>query len=490
MPKLLIIDDEAGIRFSIQQVFESEGIQVLGAENAEEGLRLAAEESPDVILLDIRLGRRNGLELFNDLRNIDPKRLIIFITGHGTTDTAIEAMKLGAYDYLVKPLDAAQLQQVVSQAFAISRLMHVPAIVEEGERPEDRPDRLIGSGPAMQTVCKQIGRVAPQDVNVLILGESGTGKELVARAIYHHSRRNLAPFLAINCAAIPESLLESELFGHEKGAFTGADHRRIGKFEQCHGGTLLLDEIGDMAPRIQAKILRLLQEKRFERLGGSETIEVDVRVLAATNQDLDALIEQGRFRKDLYYRLRGVTIHLPPLRERREDIAELAYYFLFRFNRQLGTAVQSISSRALDLLERYRWHGNVRELQSVIREALIVSAGPTILRDFLPAELHKGANIEPEPEPEPAPLPDVDWQALPDVVDNALAEGKKDVYRRALEYFDRLVVSRAMRHAGGHQNHAAELLGISRVTLRAKLRHMQLGVEKVLTSRERETDRE
>ena len=223
--------------------------------------------------------------------------------------------------------------------------MHVPTIVEEGDRPEDLPDRLVGSGAAMQTVCKQIGRVAPQDVNVLILGESGTGKELVARAIYHHSRRNQAPFLAINCAAIPESLLESELFGHERGAFTGAERRRIGKFEQCHGGTLFLDEIGDMAPGTQAKILRLLQEGSFERVGGSEAIAADVRVIAATNQDLDALIEQGRFRKDLYYRLRGVTIHLPPLRERREDIAELAHYFLFRYNRQLGTAVQSISPR-------------------------------------------------------------------------------------------------------------------------------------------------
>ena len=270
MPKLLVIDDEAIIRFSIVQVFASDNIQILGAETAEEGLRLAEEESPDVVLLDIRLGNRSGLDVFHDLRRLNPKSVIIFMTGHGTTDTAIEAMKLGAYDYLVKPLDADQLEQVVHQAIAISRLMNVPTIVEEGDRPEDRPDRLIGSGAAMQTVCKQIGRVAPQDVNVLILGESGTGKELVARAIYHHSRRQQSPFLAINCAAIPESLLESELFGHERGAFTGAERRRIGKFEQSHGGTLLLDEIGDMAPGTQAKILRLLQEKSFERLGGSE----------------------------------------------------------------------------------------------------------------------------------------------------------------------------------------------------------------------------
>ena len=272
MPTVLVIDDEAVIRFSIRRVLATSGVEVLEADSAEEGLRLAGECWPDVILLDIRLRDRSGLDVFHDLRRLDPKSLIIFITGQGTTDTAIEAMKLGAFDYLGKPLDAELLRKTVAQAMDISRLMHVPAIVEEGTRHEDRPDRLIGSGLAMQIVCKQIGRVAAQDVNVMILGESGTGKELVARAIYHHSLRNQAPFLAINCAAIPESLLESELFGYEKGAFTGAEHRRIGKFEQAHGGTLLLDEIGDMASHTQAKILRLLQERSFERLGGSESL--------------------------------------------------------------------------------------------------------------------------------------------------------------------------------------------------------------------------
>ncbi len=484
MPKLLIIDDEPGIRFSIEQVFDSGSVQVFSADCAEEGLRLAAEESPDVILLDIKLGDRSGLELFHDLRGIDPKCLIVFVTGHGSTETAIEAMKLGAYDYLVKPLDADQLQQVVEQAFAISHLMHVPAIVEEADRPEGKPDRLIGSGPAMQIVCKQIGRVAPQDVNVLILGESGTGKELVARAIYHHSQRNRAPFLAINCAAIPEPLLESELFGHERGAFTGADRRRIGKFEQSHGGTLLLDEVGDMSPRTQAKILRLLQEGRFERLGGSEPISVDVRVLAATNQDLETLLENGRFRKDLYYRLRGVTMHLPPLRERGEDIPELAHYFLFRFNRQLGTTVQSISPEALELLEAYDWPGNVRELQSSIREALIVSAGQTILPEFLPAELHREKGSDGDDDYEADALLHVDWQALPEFVEAAIVDDEPDLYRRALERFDRLLVTRAMQRAEGKQKRAAEILGLSRVTLRAKLRNLDVAVTKVLTARQ------
>lgn len=489
MPKILVIDDEPGIIFSIEQVFAGKDIEVLGAESGEAGLRLAAEESPDVILLDIRLGDRSGLDVFREIRRLDPKSLVVFITGHGTADTAIEAIKSGAYDYLVKPLDVDQLHQVVDQACAISRMMHIPTIVEVAGRLEDRPQRLIGSGAAMQTVFKQIGRVAPQDVNVLILGESGTGKELVARAIYHHSRRNQAPFVAINCAAIPEALLESELFGHERGAFTGADRRRIGKFEQSHGGTLLLDEIGDMAPGTQAKILRLLQEGSFERLGGSEAIKADVRVIAATNQDLDCLIENGRFRMDLYYRLRGVTIRLPPLREHPEDIAELAHYFLFRYNHQLGTAVQSISNEALELLERHHWPGNVRELQSVIRESLIASAGPTVIPEFLPAELHRDEITESEPETEVSPMPDVDWRSLSDFVESAASAGEKDIYRRALERFDRLIVSAVMRQAGGQQNRAAEILGISRVTLRSKLRHMQLAIEKVLLPRETEEPR-
>jgi two-component system, NtrC family, nitrogen regulation response regulator GlnG len=484
MAKLLVIDDESSIRFSIDQVFAEESVDVLGAETAAEGLQLAAEESPDVILLDIRLGDQSGLDVFHDLRRIDPKFLIIFITGHGTTDTAIETMKLGAYDYLVKPFDADQLKQVVTQALAISRLMHVPTILEEGDRPEDRPDRLIGSGAAMQTVCKQIGRVAPQEVNVLVLGESGTGKELVARAIYHHSHRNQEAFLAINCAAIPESLLESELFGHERGAFTGADRRRIGKFEQAHGGTLLLDEIGDMAPHTQAKILRLLQEGTFERIGGSESLSANVRIIAATNQNLDALIQQGKFRNDLYHRLRGVTIHLPPLRDRQEDIAELAHYFLFRFNKQLGTAVQSISPEALELLEKYAWPGNVRELQNIIRESLIASAGPTLLADFLPSELHQADAAESDADLASSPMPAMAWDTLPEFVKAAVAKGDTDVYRRALEQFDRLIISYILMHTCGQQNRAAEILGLSRVTLRAKLRHMKLAVEKTLLSRE------
>lgn len=472
MESLLVIDDEVGICQAIQSVLESDSLRVLVASTAADGLQLLRDEAPHVVLLDIRLGMLSGLDLFQQIHEIDPKVLVVFITGHGTADTAIEAMKIGAFDYLVKPLDFDQLQQIVEQGLKIGRLMHAAAAIDDANTADETSDRLVGNGPAMQLICKQIGRVAPQQVNVLILGESGTGKELVARAIYHHSRRNQAPFLAINCAAIPETLLESELFGHEQGAFTGADRRRIGKFEQCHHGTLFLDEVGDMPLATQAKMLRLLQDGQFQRVGGNETLTVDVRIVAATNQNLEAMIEDGRFRRDLYYRLRGVTLNLPPLRNRLDDIPELAHYFLFRFNRQLGTAVQSISQEALDRLQAYRWPGNIRELQSVIREALIISAGPTLLPEFLSVDATNDSLSDPEPSENLISVSHDAWRAVGDFVEQAIAEDTTDVYRRSLLKFDRLLISLALKRSGGLQSRAAELLGLSRPTLRAKIRSM------------------
>lgn len=479
MRTLLLIDDEPNIHFTAAQVFGDQPIRLLSAHTGHDAVELVKEERPEVALLDIRLGQESGLDLFDEIRRIDPKLLVIFITGHGTADTAIEAMKLGAFEYLVKPLDFTRLREVVAQAFEISRLMRVPAVVEEANALES-PEQLIGSGPAMQLVFKQIGRVAPQDVNVLILGESGTGKELVARALYHHSRRSDKTFLAINCGAITESLLESELFGHERGAFTGAERRRVGKFEQCHGGTLFLDEAGDMPQSTQVKLLRLLQEGTFERVGGNETVRVDVRIIAATNQNLETQMDQGRFRRDLYYRLKGVTIHLPPLRERSDDIAELAHYFLFRLNRQLGTSVQSIAPDALELLQRHPWPGNIRELQSSLREALITSAGSVLLPQFLTQEL----NSPPADDVESIPLVSVsddDWSRLGKCVESLLANAESDLYRRAIEQFDSQLLARALSIVGGHQANAAALLGISRPTLRAKLRVLGMTVEKIVS---------
>jgi DNA-binding NtrC family response regulator len=472
MEKLLIIDDEAGIRSTIQSILESDDLQIFVAADADEGLAIMKKECPQIVLLDIRLGETSGLDLFAEIRSINPRALIVFITGHGTTDTAIETMKLGAFDYLVKPLDLDQLSATVDQARRICRQMYAPAAIDTLMAEESGSDRLIGSGTAMQSVCKQIGRIAPQDVNVLILGESGTGKELIARAIYQHSRRVQAPFLAINCAAIPETLLESELFGHEKGAFTGADLRRIGKFEQCHRGTIFLDEVGDMPLATQARILRLLQNGQFQRVGGNETLTVDVRVIAATHQNMDAMIADGRFRQDLFYRLRGVTIQLPPLRERLEDLPELAHYLMFRFNHQLGTSVQSISAEALEKLQSHRWPGNVRELQSVLREALIVSTGPTLLPEFLPLEARTDSSDDTAPESSFEPTGD-GWQKLGRYVDQLLTEDQTDVYRKAILRFDQLILAEAMNHCSGLQSRASEQLGLSRPTLRSKLRNIR-----------------
>lgn len=470
MPNLLVVDDEPAIRFSLEQLFDGEEYTVRTAASQAEALAAMTDDPPDVVLLDVRLGGDDGLETFARLRSLDPKCLVIFITGHGTSETAIEAMKRGAFDYLVKPLDAVQVQQVVRQACEIRRLMNTPAIVELRASSTDGPDLIIGGGSAMRSVFKQIGRVAGQDVNALILGESGTGKELVARALYQHSRRSDKPFLAINCAALSETLLESELFGHEKGAFTGADRKRIGKFEQADGGTIFLDEVGDMAPATQAKMLRLLQDGSFERVGGNETLRADVRIISATNRNLQAMIAAGAFRLDLFYRLRGVSISLPALRERKEDVPELAHYFLFRFNAQLGTSVTSIAEETLERLVAYSWPGNVRELQSVIREALLRSAGPALLPDFLPETIGCIDDDSKAVAHEPAPVGVASWEALGAQVEAEISAGRPGVYRRALEQFDRLLTAAAVARSGGNQAAAAELLGLSRPTLRTKLR--------------------
>jgi two-component system nitrogen regulation response regulator GlnG len=335
----------------------------------------------------VRLPDLSGLEVYQRLREMDARIPVVFITASTTADTAIEAMRQGAYDYLFKPLDLQQLWAVVGQALELGRLIQEPVAVPEAPPGEDHGDAIIGSCPAMREVYKAIGRVADQNVIVLITGESGTGKELVARAVYQHSARAKAPFLAINCAAIPENLLESELFGHEKGAFTGADRRRIGKFEQVSGGTLFLDEIGDMPQATQGKILRLLQDQTFERVGGNETIRTDVLLIAATHRDLKAWFEEGKFRPDLYYRLSVFTIHLPPLRERGDDLPLLVRHYLRRFSRELGRDLHEITPEALERLRRHSWPGNIRELQSVLKQALLQATGNVLIPGFLPESL-------------------------------------------------------------------------------------------------------
>src|SRR3989449_222992 len=327
MDKVLLIDDEADVQYSFRRIFDSPQIEVATANSGEEGISLVPKVKPDLVIMDIRMGGMSGLETLRRLRESYPKLLVIMMTAYGTTQTAIEAMKLGAYDYLLKPFDVPRLKEIVTTALKAARDMKQVVSYQPLLESEDYDVGIVGRSQAMQNVFKLIGQVSSSDATVLITGESGTGKELVARAIYHHGRRAEQPFLAINCAAIPEQLLESELFGHEKGAFTGAMERRIGKFEQCDKGTIFLDEIGDMSLATQTRILRVLQSGTFERVGGNQPIKVDVRIVAATNKPLEQAVAAREFREDLFYRLNVVRIQLPPLRERPEDIRLLGNYF-------------------------------------------------------------------------------------------------------------------------------------------------------------------
>jgi two-component system nitrogen regulation response regulator GlnG len=466
MQTLLIIDDEPNLLYSLQAGLETEELTVATAKTAKQGLALIPKVSPDAVIVDVRLPDMSGLELFEKIKALDPRLPVVVITAFAATETAIEAMKRGAFEYMLKPVDLHHLREVVDRALALRRMQSVPAVFDEGPV-EGAADQIVGRSPVMQEVYKAIGRVAPQDVTVLVLGESGTGKELVARAIYQHSKRADKPFVAINCAAIPDSLLESELFGHEKGAFTGADRQRVGKFEQANGGTVFLDEIGDMAPATQAKVLRILQEQSFERVGGRETITTDVRVIAATNRKLDELVAAEKFRSDLLYRLNGVTITLPPLRERKEDITLLAEHFIRLCNRKLEKNVTSIAPDALRLLDAHDWPGNVRELQNVIRYAVIQAIGDVLTAECLPASI-RGGTAAPVGS---AAVPPLDVVRL---VRDLLATGTPDIYRAVISEVDRAVLSEVLRHVHNNQVHASEMLGISRTTLRAKLQSLKM----------------
>jgi two-component system nitrogen regulation response regulator GlnG len=463
---LLIDDDPVLIPEQVRQAFPAPRSRVEVAGTGAEGLDRVRAEPPDVILLDLRLPDQSGLEVYQHIRQIDARIPVIFVTLAKAADAAIEAMKQGAYDYLFKPLDLHQLRRVVGEALEVARRMREPAVLAETASDADGDGVIVGSCPAMREVYKAIGRVAAQDVPVLIAGETGTGKELVARAIYQHGLRAKAPFLALNCAAIPEQLLESELFGHEKGAFTGADRRRIGKFEQVSGGTLFLDEIGDMPLALQAKILRLLQEQAFERVGGNETVRTDVRLIAATHRDLKVEAEGGRFRPDLYYRLNVFAIHLPPLRERGDDLPMLVQHYLRRFSRELGREVREITREALERLRGYSWPGNIRELQSVLKQALLQASGTVLLPAFLPELPGETPAVSP-------PEKDFDLDAF---IRQRLEPDTCDLYAETHRQLDRLLLPLVLEYTQGNQHQAARLLGIARQTLRQKLRELGLHI--------------
>jgi DNA-binding NtrC family response regulator len=479
MGQLLLVDDNPDLILAqMNHVFGASihGIDV--ARTGDEGIRRVIERAPDVVLLDLRLPDLSGLEVYERIRAIDARIPVLFITAATDAHYAIEAMKQGAYDYLIKPLDTQHLRRVVGQALELSRLSHEPAVVTDTLPEEAHGDAIIGCCPAMLEIFKAIGRVAAQDVTVLITGESGTGKELVARAIYQHGARAKGPFLAINCAAIPENLLESELFGHEKGSFTGAERRRIGKFEQCSGGTLFLDEVGDMPLATQGKVLRLLQNQSFERVGGNETIQTDVRLIAATNRDLEEAAAQGKYRPDLYYRLSVFTIHLPPLRERGDDLPTLVRHYVRRFNRELGREVRELTPEAMDLLRSYSWPGNIRELQSVLKQVLLRATGPVVTAESLPAPVSVHA-VQPRTDAI-APVSDCGRSAIESFLRQELQGCGEGLYQHVHRQVDQKLLPLVLQSTGGNQLRAAQLLGITRRTLRLRLRELGLAVTKTI----------
>jgi len=471
MSKLLLIDDEADVQYSFRRIFNSPEIELTTASSGEEGLSLIPKLMPDLVLMDIRMGGINGLETLRRIRQLDTKLLVILMTAYGTTATAIEAMKLGAYDYLLKPFDVPKLKEIVANALKAARDMKLVVSYQPLLESEDYELGIVGRSEAMQQVFKLLGQVAASDATTLVTGESGTGKELVARAIYHHSHRAAQPFLAVNCAAIPEQLLESELFGHERGAFTGATVQRIGKFEQCHKGTLFLDEIGDMTPPTQTKILRVLQSGTFERVGGNQLIKVDVRVVAATNKPLEQAVAARQFREDLFYRLNVVRIHIPPLRERREDIPLLVNYFLKTIARDQARAPKGIAAAAVKALEKYHWPGNVRELENVIRRAHVIAKSEAILPADLPGEITGQSATTNVVSTMPGEGAATDAATL---ARQLFQIARRDPKLKVLPAVERELVIQALKETDNNQVHAAKLLGITRATLRKRIEKFKI----------------
>ncbi len=470
MSRILVVDDEANVLSAFQDLLGSGGHEVATARRAETALELLAAEPFDLVVMDVCLSGMDGLEALRRIKQRQSRLPVIVMTAHGTMGTAIEATKSGAFDYHLKPFNPAEMLSTIEKALEGARLTQSQVVLDPDASEDISGDAIIGRSPGMQKVYKAIGRVAATDATVLIRGESGTGKELVARAVHQHSRRSNRPLVVVNCAAIPDTLLESELFGFERGAFTGAAARKIGRFEQATGGTMFLDEIGDVSLAIQAKILRLLQQRSFERLGGSETLQVDVRVLAATNRNLEKAIAAGTFREDLYHRLDVVTIQVPPLRERQEDIPRLIEYFLTRYARELEIDKPPVSPDALRLLREFPWPGNVRQLEHCIHRALIFTRGHAIQAADLPLE--QDTDVLHDSSQNSGAL------QLADFVRRYLGTYIGDrAFEKFMEQAEQLLISEALRRAGGNQTHAARLLGLPRPTLHAKMQKHKLRSE-------------
>jgi nitrogen regulation protein NR(I) len=461
---ILIIDDEPNIHYSFQKILPSE-YTLLSAKRAEEGIEKLRKEIPDVVVMDIRLPGMDGLDALKAMREIDSRIPVIMMTAFGTVNTAITAMKFGAYEYFLKPFDVTKMRSIIQKALETSDLMRRQVYVAGDTTAFENGtgDAIVGSSEAMQAVYKLIGQVAEQDVTVLIWGESGTGKELIARAIYHHSKRSDRPFLEVNCAALPENLLESEIFGYEKGAFTGAYERRIGKFEQVHKGTLFLDEIGEMSLATQAKILRVIQYGEFNRVGGKEIIHTDVRLIVATNHNLEESIRKGSFREDLYYRLNVINIYLPPLRERRDDIPALVYYFIAKYSKDSGKNIKGINEQALNLLTRFTWPGNIRQLENCIRRAVVLTKGFTIMPEDL--------ELDDKIEHQIISTQEDDNLALDRILTHIMNGTSK---MKLWSTVEKMLITKALQKTRGNQVRAAQLLGIHRNTLRNRMEKYDL----------------
>jgi two-component system nitrogen regulation response regulator GlnG len=461
--RILIADDEDSLRWVLEKGLAQAGYEIKAVKDGDSAVRAVEGEPFDLIFLDIKMPGIDGLTALARIRQIRADAQVVMITAHGTMDTAIQAMQKGAYDYLAKPFDLDEAVLLAERALTATRLTQEVVRLRSGLREVWEFGSLVGRHPRMQEVYKTIGRIASTDVTVLLRGDSGTGKELVARAIHHYSRRAGRPFIAVSCAAIPGTLLESELFGHERGAFTDAKERRLGKLELAHGGTFYLDEVGDMPADLQTKLLRALQERTIERVGGNESIQIDVRVLAATNRDLEALMKEGKFREDLYYRLNVVTLNLPPLRERRRDIPLLVEHFLAKHSAELGE--RGVAPEALDRLVGHDWPGNVRELENVIQRAIVMATNGVILPEHLPiGPVSAAASVAVD-----ASLEELVERKLLECVRGLRTHASANLYDLMIGLVEKPLLRAVLRETRGNQVRAAQILGINRNTLRKKL---------------------
>jgi two-component system nitrogen regulation response regulator GlnG len=467
-PVILVIDDDAEIRYSLSRVLSSRKYQVTEAASGEQGIALVKKSAPDLVFLDIRMGGMSGMETLQHIRSINAKQMVVLMTAFGTAQTAIEAMKYGAFDYIMKPFDPQKVLTVAETALKAHADMRAVGDYKPAINTEDYKEGIVGSSPVMQEVFKIIGQVTASDVTVMITGESGTGKELVARSIWKHSHRANKPFIAVNCAAIPDNLIESELFGHEKGSFTGATIQRIGKFEQCDGGTIFLDEIGDMALATQTKILRVLQQGEIQRVGGTEIIRVDVRVLAATNKNIEDMVRAKTFREDLYYRLNVVRIRMPALRERADDIPPIVDYMLQTLEKTKKARLKKVSPEALALLARHRWPGNVRELENVIYRAAVIAQGDTILLKDLPQEIRDAVCEPAASAAEPAAVPTASDPGLESALDTLYAQLKANHKEPILDFVEDELIRRTLKDETGDLGKAAARLGLSKAALKKR----------------------